>query len=148
MYGIEIPEHLKKREDLESPLHLADLYLLDDLKNAAGLLLAGGLNKENIFDISLLANKSWAEALRNKCVDYLFDKASSIDDERFGVLTEGVVMASLVKKFVLETKKQERRPLWVTKLFGEEPRFKKRKNFASLQAYGHYVESKISRGSL
>ena len=52
MYGIEIPEHLKKREDLESPLHLADLYLLDDLKNAAGLLLAGGLNKENIFDIS------------------------------------------------------------------------------------------------
>ena len=74
------------------------------------------------------ADKFRAEALRNKCVDYLFDKASSIDDERFGVLTEGVVMASLVKKFVLETKKQERRPLWVTK-----PRFKKRKNFASLQ---------------
>ena len=101
-------------EDLESLLHLADLYLMDDLKNAAGLLLAGGLNKENIFDISLLADKFRAEALRNKCVDYLFDNASSIDDERFGVLTEGVVMASLVKKFVLETKKEERRPLWVT----------------------------------
>ena len=112
-YGIEIPEYLKKREDLESPLHLADLYLLDDLKNAAGLLLAGGLNKENIFDISLLANKFWAEALRNKCVDYLFDKASSIDDERFGALTEGVVKASLAKKFVLETKKPVRRPLWI-----------------------------------
>ena len=82
------------------------------------------------------ADKFWAEALTNKCVDYLFDKASSIDDERFGVLTEGVVKASLVKKFVLETKKEERRPLWVTKLFGEEPRFKKRKNFAYLQAYG------------
>ena len=80
-------------EDLESLLHLADLYLMDDLKNAAGLLLAGGLNKENIFDndISLLADKFRAEALRNKCVDYLFDNASSIDDERFGVLTEGVV---------------------------------------------------------
>ena len=121
MYGIEIPDHLKKSKDLESPLHLADLYLMDDLKNAAGLLLAGGLNKENIFDndISLLADKFRAEALRNKSVDYLFDNASSIDDERFGVLTEGVVMASLVKKFVLETKKQERRPLWVTKLVGE-----------------------------
>ena len=74
----------------------------------------GGLNKENIFDISLLADKFRAEALRNKCVDYIFDNASSIDDERFGVLTEGVVMASLAKKFVLETKKEERRPLWVT----------------------------------
>ena len=52
MYGIEIPDHLKKSKDLESPLHLADLYLMDDLKNAAGLLLAGGINKENIFDIS------------------------------------------------------------------------------------------------
>ena len=57
-------------------------------------------------------------------------------------------MASLAKKFVLETKKEEKRLLWVTKLFGEEPRFKKRENFASLQAYGHYVESKISGGSL
>ena len=80
MYGIENPEYLKKSEDLESPLHLADLYLMDDLKNAAGLLLAGGLNKENIFDndISLLANKFRAEALRNKCVDYLFDNATPL----------------------------------------------------------------------
>ena len=143
MYGIEIPESFNKSEDLKSLLHLADLYLMEDLKTAAGLLIAYGLNKDNVFDVSLLADKFRAEALRNKCVDYLFDNASSIDGEKFSVLSEGAVMASLAKKFVLETK---RRPLWITKLFGEEPDFKKREDFASLVDYDYYVVSKIQRG--
>ena len=146
MYGIEIPESFNKSEDLKSLLHLADLYLMEDLKTAAGLLIAGGLNKDNVFDVSLLADNFKAEALRNKCVDYLFDNASSIDDEKFSVLSEGAVMASLAKKFVLETKKPARRPLWITKLFGEEPDFKKREDFASLDGYDDYVVSKIQRG--
>ena len=145
MYGIEIPESFNKSEDLKSLLHLADLYLMEDLKTAAGLLIAGGLNKDNVFDVSLLADKFKAEALRNKCVDYLFDNASSIDGEKFSVLSEGAVMASLAKKFVLETKKPARRPLWITKLFGEEPDFKKREDFASLDGYDDYVVSKIQR---
>ena len=146
MYGIEIPESFNKSEDLKSLLHLADLYLMEDLKTAAGLLIACGLNKDNVFDVSLLADKFRAEALRNKCVDYLFDNASSIDGEKFSVLSEGAVMASPAKKFVLETKKPARRPLWITKLFGEEPDFKKREDFASLDGYDDYVVSKIQRG--
>ena len=146
MYGIEIPESFNKSEDLKSLLHLADLYLMEDLKTAAGLLIAYGLNKDNVFDVSLLADKFRAEALRNKCVDYLFDNASSIDGEKFSVLSEGAVMASLAKKFVLETKKPARRPLWITKLFGEEPDFKKREDFPSLDGYDDYVVSKIQRG--
>ena len=143
MYGIEIPESFNKSEDLKSLLHLADLYLMEDLKTAAGLLIACDLNKDNVFDVSLLADKFRAEALRNKCVDYLFDNASSIDGEKFSVLSEGAVMASLAKKFVLETK---RRPLWITKLFGEEPDFKKREDFASLVDYDYDDMSKIQRG--
>ena len=131
---------------MTSLLHLADLYLMEDLKTAAGLLIACGLNKDNVFDVSQLADKFRAEALRNKCVDYLFDNASSIDGEKFSVLSEGAVMASLAKKFVLETKKPARRPLWITKLFGEEPDFKKREDFASLDGYEDYVVSKIQRG--
>ena len=146
MYGIEIPESFNKSEDLKGLLHLADLYLMEDLKTAAGLLIACGLNKDNVFDVSLLADKFRAEALRNKCVDYLFDNASSIDGEKFSVLSEGAVMASLAKKFVLETKKPVRRPLWITKLFGEEPDFKKREDFPSLDDYDDYVVSKIQRG--
>ena len=146
MYGIEIPESFNKSEDLKSLLHLADLYLMEDLKTAAGLLIACDLNKDNVFDVSLLADKFKAEALRNKCVDYLFDNASSIDGEKFSVLSEGAVMASLAKKFVLETKKPARRPLWITKLFGEEPDFKKREDFASLVDYDYDDVSKIQRG--
>ena len=146
MYGIEIPESFNKSEDLKSLLHLADLYLMEDLKTAAGLLIAYGLNKDNVFDVSLLADKFRAEALRNKCVDYLFDNASSIDGEKFSVLSEGAVMASLAKKFVLETKKPARRPLWITKLFGEEPDFKMREDFASLVDYDYDDVSKIQRG--
>ena len=146
MYGIEIPESFNKSEDLKSLLHLADLYLMEDLKTAAGLLIACGLNMDNVFDVSLLADKFRAEALRNKCVDYLFDNASSIDGEKFSLLSEGAVMASLAKKFVLETKKPARRPLWITKLFGEEPDFKMREDFASLVDYDYYVVSKIHRG--
>ena len=146
MYGIEIPESFNKSEDLKSLLHLADLYLMEDLKTAAGLLIACDLNKDNVFDVSLLADKFRAEALRNKCVDYLFDNASSIDGEKFSVLSEGAVMASLAKKFVLETKKPARRPLWITKLFGEEPDFKKREDFASLVDYDYDDVSKIQRG--
>ena len=52
----------------------------------------------------------------------------------------------MAKKFVLETKKPARRPLWITKLFGEEPDFKKREDFPSLDDYDDYVVSKIQRG--
>merc|ERR1719348_454625 len=45
MYGIEIPEDFNNSDDLKSLLHLADLYLMEDLKTAAGLLIACGLDK-------------------------------------------------------------------------------------------------------
>ena len=36
MYGIDIPEDFKDLNDLKSLLHLADLYLMEDLKDAVG----------------------------------------------------------------------------------------------------------------
>ena len=35
MYGIEIPEEFDNEEDLMSLLQMADLYLMEDLKDAA-----------------------------------------------------------------------------------------------------------------
>ena len=107
MYGIEIPKSFNKNDDFKSLLHLADMYLMGNLKNAAGSLLARSLNNENICEVSLLADKYRAEELRNKCVDYIFHNANSIDDAKLGVLTDGTVMASLAKRFVLEAKKKE-----------------------------------------
>merc|ERR1719260_176671 len=78
MYGIEIPEEFNKVEDLRSVLHLADLYLMEDLKDAAGFLISKTLNKENICDISQFASKF---------------RAMLLNDEKLAEMKEGTVMA-------------------------------------------------------
>ena len=55
MYGIEIPATFNKADDLRSLLHLADIFLMEDLKGAASFLIAEGLNTQNVFDLSHLA---------------------------------------------------------------------------------------------
>ena len=62
MYGIEIPTDFNNSDDLKSLLHLADQYLMDLLKDAASFHIVKGLNKENIFDTSHLAEKFGAIA--------------------------------------------------------------------------------------
>merc|ERR1712055_1083957 len=71
MYGIEIPEDFKNSDDLKSLLHMADLYLMEGLKNTTGFLIGKDLNKENIFDTSELADKFGAVALSERCVEFL-----------------------------------------------------------------------------
>ena len=105
MYGIEIPGTLNNSDDLRSLLHLADFYLMDDLKGAASFLIAKDLNTENIFDLSQVAEKFRAEALADRCAQFLFDNTSSLEDEKLVQLKEGTVLVSLVKKFVSESMK-------------------------------------------
>ena len=139
MYGIEIPEGFNKVEDLRSLLHLADLYLMEDLKDAAGFLISKTLNKENIIDISQFADKFRAILLSEQCAEFLFDNHSSVDDEKLAEMKEGTVMAALAMKML----KEPRRESWVTKLFGDKPDFKWRKDFGSLDQYKDYVRSQI-----
>jgi len=139
MYGIEIPEEFNKVEDLKSLLRMADLYLMEDLKDAAGFLISKTLNKENICDISLFADKFRAMLLSEQCANFLFDNHSSVEDEKLAEMKEGTVMAALAMKMLKETK----RVSWVTKLFGDNPDFKWRKDFGSLDQYKNYVRSQI-----
>ena len=139
MYGVEIPEGFNKEEDLKSLLHLADLYLMEDLKDAAGFLISKTLNKENICDISKFADKFRAMLLSKSCANFLFDNHSSVDDERLAEMKEGTVMAALAMKML----KGPRRESWVTKLFGDKPDFKWRKDFESSDAYKGYVITRI-----
>merc|ERR1719348_1268040 len=126
MYGIEIPEDFNNSNDLKSLLHLADLFLMEGLKDAAGLLIGKDLNKENVFDTSHLADKFRAVALSRRCAEFLFDNASIIDDEKMEEMKEGVVMASLAKKFVMESKKD-----------GNRPAFKRPEEFKSVLGSAH-----------
>ena len=116
MYGIEIPEDFS--DDLKSLLHMADQYLMEDLKDAVSFHIGKDLNKENIFDISNLAETFGAMALSEKCAQFIFDNVGAIEDEKLAGMKEGVVMASLAKKFVMESKK-------LTKMFGKRADLKK-----------------------
>ena len=82
MYKIDIPEDFYNIDVLTSLLHMADLYLMEDLKDAVGFLIAKDLNKENVFDTSRLADKFRAVALSEKCAEFFFDNATTIEDEK------------------------------------------------------------------
>ena len=85
MYGIEIPSFLNNRDDLESLLHLADFYMMEDLKGAASFLIAEGLNTENVFDLSHLAERYRAEALADRCAQFLFEFLAGNDGKPYWV---------------------------------------------------------------
>ena len=53
MYGIEIPEEFNKEEDLKSLLRMADLYLMEDLKDAVSPLIAKRLTNDNLFETNI-----------------------------------------------------------------------------------------------
>ena len=139
MYGIEIPEDFNNRDDFKSLLLMADLYLMEDLKDLAGSLIAKDLNTENIFDTSQLADKFRAVTLADQCAKFLYDNHRAIADEKMAEMKEGTVMVALAKKFALESKRDS----WVTELFGEKPDFKRRENFGSDEDYKSYVMSRI-----
>ena len=150
MYGIEIPEGFNNGDDLKSLLHMADLYLMEDLKEAAGFLIGKDLNKENVFDTSQLADKFRAVALGEQCAEFFYDNANTIEDEKLAEMGEGAVMASLARKFAMESKKQEKeskkqqkRDDWMIKLFGEKSDLKRLEDFGSVDDYKGYVMSRI-----
>ena len=140
MYGIEIPEDFNNSSDeLKSLLHMADQYLMEGLKDAVSFRIGKDLNVENIFDTSHLAEKFGATSLTEKCVEFIFENASAIEDEKLDEMNQGVVMASLVKKFVKESKGNN----WMDKLFGMRRDFKKREDFGPEEDYKGYVMATI-----
>ena len=120
---------------------MADQYLMEDLKDAASSRIGKALNRKNIFDTSHLAEKFGAVALSEKCAEFIFENASTIEDEKLDEMKEGVVMVSLAKKFVQESKRDN----WMTKLFGKSTDFKQRKDFGAEEDYVYkgYVMSRI-----
>ena len=70
MYGIDLPGPYTTA-DVESLLTMADLYLMEDLKDAVATHMAGHLDKNNIMDIYLLAEKYTAGNLKEVCNDFM-----------------------------------------------------------------------------
>ena len=68
--GISLPDDLSV-EDAKNLLTLADLYLMEDLKEAVAHVLGAQLDKDNILEISKMAEKCTASKLMEICVDFI-----------------------------------------------------------------------------
>ena len=80
---------------------MADHYLMEDLKDAAGFKISKSINMENVFDISKFADKFRATFLSEECAKFLYDNHASIDEDKFAEMGEGTVMAALAKVFTV-----------------------------------------------
>ena len=82
IYGISIPEELSN-DDAKSLLTMADLYLMEDLKVALAPLLGKQLSKENILEISMMAEKYTAHKLMDICSDFVLTNKTDLISELF-----------------------------------------------------------------
>ena len=82
IYGISIPEELSS-DDAKSLLTMADLYLMEDLKMALAPLLGKQLSKDNILEISMMAEKYTAHKLMDICSDFILTNKTDLLGELF-----------------------------------------------------------------
>ena len=134
MYGKDIPEDFNNAKDLEGLLHMADQYLMADLKDAVGARIGKALTKENILETSKMAELFTALKLSEKCADFLIEQKDAVADEDLDGLG-GAVLGELGKKAMKEFKKSS----WMSKLWGEKVDFKKREDFEADEDYKGYV---------
>ena len=139
IYGIDIPEEFDDAEDLESLLHVGDLYLMENLKDAVGARIAMDLNEDNALDYAQLAEKFKATKLSAKCAEFILGNPEAFDEGNLNDLGGGIIDASFAKRAVQEAKNN----IWMRKLFGDKEDFKKRADFESVEDYRGYVMSKI-----
>ena len=138
MYGKDIPEDFNNAKDLEGLLHMADQYLMADLKDAVGARIGEALTRENILETSKLAELFTALKLSEKCADFLIKHMDAVADEELDGLG-GAVLGELGKKAMKEFKKSS----WMSKLWGEKVDFKKREDFEADEDYKGYVMARV-----
>ena len=136
MYGISIPEELSN-DDAKGLLTMADLYLMEDLKDAVAPHLAKQLSKDNILETTNMAEKYSAEKLMDICTDFLHANIGDLD--KTNVLDELFLSMPLVAKSCFH--KQQRNVDIVSKVLGVTltNTFKKRSDFKSRFEYKDYM---------
>ena len=78
IYGIGIPEEINI-EDAKSLLAMADLYMMEDLKDAVGSIAHKQTTKDNILEISQMAEKHNAQKLKEFCCKFIFENIKNLD---------------------------------------------------------------------
>ena len=136
MYGISIPEDFSS-DDAKSLLTMADLYHMEDLKDAVAPLLAKQLSTDDILETAKMAERFTAQKLMEMCSDFIHANIPNLDSA--GVLGDLLKVSPLVAK--LHIQKQQHKMDVVNKVLGVNlaTSFKKRKDFKSDLEYKDYM---------
>ena len=150
IYGIGIPYDCSF-EDARSLLAMADLYLMEDLKDAVGTLIATKLtSKHNILEVCELAERFNNKKLKKMCCDFIFQNLNNLDKKALTELLETLPM--LGENALLELKLANHYPKTkiddvASKVLGinQTNHFKKRGDFQSEDDYKGYVMARIEK---
>ena len=90
IYGIELPEDLHS-EHANSLLAMADLYLMEDLKDAVGsLIISKHTAIGNILEISQMAEEYRSQKLKKLCCEFIFQNLRTLDKKMLMELYEAL----------------------------------------------------------
>jgi len=140
IYGIGLPEDLSVG-DAKDLLTIADLYHMEDLKEALAPGLGAQLDKDSILEISRMAEKFNAPKLMEICADFI---VSNITDP-------GEIFAGMPQIADLCWKKQLKKLESANVALGTrdlKTNFKKRKDFSNDLAYEDYLMRNLKSGML
>ena len=139
MYEISLPEDLSC-DDAKSLLTMADLYLMEDLKDAVAPILAKHLSKDNTLETTKMAEKYTAQKLMDFCCDFIQANIGDLDDNN--VLDELFFVMPMVAKSCFQKQQNKIEKIDVfNKAFGINLTvgFKKRNDFKSDLEYKEYM---------
>ena len=152
MYDIKLPAELSF-EDAKAILTMADFYLIEDLKDAVGSLIADKyITENNILEMSQTAEKYTATKLRERCCEFIFSNHASLDKK---LLAELYKALPNLRKMALEEVVSKGRPVEgaadiLKKVLGIDltQKFKKRVDFQSEDDHTKYVMANIKPNML
>ena len=158
MYDIKLPAEFSY-EDAKALLAMADLYMMEDLKDVAGSFIADGhltknIGKANILEISQMAEKFAVKTLKEGCYEFVFNNVKSLNKEVLAELYKALPNLGEMSwhEIVSKGRPQEGAADILMDVLGidltEEFKFKRRRDFQSEIDYILYVMDNIKPNML
>lgn len=104
MYGIPIPEDFA---DIKGLLHQADLFMMEDLKHAAGLHMAKTLSLNTIKELVALGERYREVKLQESCGDFILAHIEEMQEEMISELALPPIARQVIQAFKVMKKESK-----------------------------------------
>jgi len=135
MYGINIPEDFTKHGEL---LHLADLFMMDKLKEVVVDRLKDALTKANYLETCQIAELYNITRLINHCAHFVYEEMSDSDEIDWKQMGKLPTVMAAFGKCAMKGK--------IDSVLLKA--LKKREDFESDYLYGEFVRGSVNKGSI